>query len=313
MTNEPPVLVFGGTGILGAPLAIQLAERGHRVYLAARTKQFARPSPIHSVRCDVGVAGVAERLLRELHPAWVINCAAETNIEACEENGPARRVNVDWPRELATAASSTGVRCVHVSTDSVFSRKPGQDKPQEEDTRNPLNAYANQKARAEDAVLDASNGEALVVRTNFFGWSPAPEHGLAAWTLSELRGGRRIRGFADVFFNPLYTGDAVDLLIRLLKANTTGLVHLLGAQCLSKLSFVRSLAEVFSLDPNLIEKGRLREAQFNVPRPLNTCLATTRLERHIGQRPPTAAEGLRRMFREENSLSARLATLEEYL
>ena len=312
MTNEPSVLVFGGTGILGTPLAFQLAERGHRVHVAARTKHFAGPNPIHSVRCDVGVGGVAERLLRDLDPAWVINCAAETRIEVCEENGPARRVNADWPRELATAAASTGVRCVHVSTDSVFSRRPGQDKPQEEDTRNPLNAYAHQKSLVEDAVLDASNGEALVVRTNFFGLSPTPEHGLAAWALSELRGGRRIRGFADVFFNPLYTGDAIDLLIKLLDANAKGLIHLLGTQCLSKLSFVRSLAEVFSLDPSLIEEGRLRDAQLKVPRPFNTCLATTRLEKRIGQRPPTAVEGLRRMLREEKSLCARLATLEEY-
>jgi len=311
MTNQPAVLVFGGTGILGAPLAIQLAERGHRVHVAARTKRFAEPNPFQSVRCDVGVGGVAERLLRELDPILVINCAAETSVEACEGNGPARLVNADWPRELATVAASTGVRCVHVSTDSVFSRQPGQSKPQEEETRNPLNAYARQKAQAEDAVLDASKGEALVVRTNFFGLSATPEHGLAGWALSELRRGHRIRGFADVFFNPLYTGDAIDLLIKLLDTNVKGLIHLAGAQCLSKLSFVRSLAEVFSLDPSLIEEGRLRDAQLRVPRPFNTCLATTRLERHIGCRPPTAVEGLRRMLREEESLCARLATLGE--
>lgn len=311
MTNQPSALVFGGTGILGAPLAIQLAERGHRVYVAARTRQFAEPNPFQSVRCDVSAGGVAERLLRELDPTLVINCAAETSIEACEGNGPARLVNADWPRELATATASTGVRCVHVSTDSVFSRQPGQGKPQEEDTRNPLNAYARQKAQAEDAVLDASNGEALVVRTNFFGFSATPEYGLAGWALSELRRGRSIRGFADVFFNPLYTGDAIDLLIKLLDTNAKGLFHLLGSQCLSKLSFVRSLAEVFSLDPSLIEEGSLREAQLKVSRPFNTCLATIRLERHIGCRPPTAVEGLRRMFREEKSLCARLATLGE--
>jgi dTDP-4-dehydrorhamnose reductase len=254
---------------------------------------------------------VAEDLLRDLDPAWVINCAAETRIEACEGNGPTKRVNADWPQELATAAADSGVRCVHLSTDSVFSRKPGQNRPEEDATRNPVNAYARQKAWAEDAVLEASKGEALVVRTNFFGWSPSPEHGLAAWALRELRGGRRIRGFADVFFNPLYAGDLIDLLIELLDTDLKGLIHVVGAECLSKLSFVRSLAEVFSLDPGLIEEGCLEDAPLEVPRPFNTCLATTRLEKLIGRRPPTAEEGLRRMLREEEPIRAKLSTIEE--
>jgi len=242
----------------------------------------------------------------------VINCAAVTNVDACESGGLAERVNTDWPRELATAAASTGARCVQISTDSVFARQSGESAPGEDDPRHPLNAYARQKARAEDAVLEASKGEALVVRTNFFGWSPVPERGLAVWALRELREGRRIRGFADVFFNPLHTGDVIDILLELLNANAEGLMHLLGAQCLSKLSFVRNLAEVFALDPRLIEEGCLRDAELTAPRPFNTCLATSRLEQHLGHQPPTAREGLVRMLREEASLCAKLATLEEY-
>ena len=282
------------------------------MYVAARSSRFAEPTAIGSVRCDVSAGGVAERLLRELDPKWVINCAAVTSVDACESGGIAERVNADWPGELATAAALAGARCVQISTDSVFSREPQESEPEEGDARHPLNAYTRQKARAEDAVLDASRGEALVVRTNFFGWSPAPERGLAAWALRELRAERRIRGFSDVIFNPLYTGDAIDLLVELLDTNAEGLIHLLGSLCLSKLSFVRALAEVFSLDSQLIEEGRLQDAELKAPRPFNTCLATTRLERLLGRRPPTAREGLRRMLREEASLCAKLATLEEY-
>lgn len=312
MTIRSSVLVFGGTGLLGAPLALRLAERGHRVCAASRTQRFTGSTSIRSMRCDVSEAGIAGTLLREVNPAWVINCAAVTSVDACESGGPAERVNADWPRELAAAAASAGTRCVHISTDSVFARQPGQHEPREHDPRHPLNAYARQKARAEDAVLEASNGEALVIRTNFFGWSPVPERGLAAWALRELRSRRRIRGFADVFFNPLYTGDAVDLLIGLLDADVEGVVHVLGAQCLSKLSFVRSLADVFSLDPGLIDQGLLRDAELGAPRPSNTCLATTRLEEHLGRRPPTALEGLGRMLSDETSLRPKLATIEEY-
>ena len=312
MAAGSSVVVFGGTGLLGAPLALRLVERGHRVYVAARSQRFGEPTSIRSVRCDVSVGGVADKLLQELNPTWVINCAAVTSVDACESGGVAERVNADWPRELAAAAALTGTRCVHISTDSVFARESGQSAPREDDPRHPLNAYARQKARAEDAVLQASKDQALVIRTNFFGWSPTPQRGLAAWALRELREGRRIRGFADVFFNPLYTGDAIDLLISLLDAKMEGLIHLVGGQCLSKLSFVCKLAEVFSLDSSLIEEGLLGDAELDATRPLNTCLATARLEEYLGHGPPTAFDGLGRMLRDETSLCPQLAALEQY-
>ncbi len=217
MTNEKSVLVFGGTGLLGAQLAWRFAEQGLRVTVATRSKRFVAPTPIEMVRCEINEGGVAEGLLRTFDPTWVINCAAVTSVDACEFGGLARRINVDWPRELAAATAFTRARCVHISTDSVFEREPGQCEPEEDHPRNPINAYSHQKAEAEDAVLEAAKGKALVVRTNFFGWSPSPRRGLATWALHELREGRRIRGFRDVYFNPLYTGDAVDLLVELLK------------------------------------------------------------------------------------------------
>jgi len=312
MTSGSSVLVFGGTGLLGAPLSLRLAERGHRVWAASRTQRFTGSTSIRSVQCDVSKVGVARALLQEIKPAWAINCAAVTSVDACELGGLAERVNAEWPRELAAAAASAGVRCVHISTDSVFARQPGQPEPREDDPPNPLNAYARQKAQAEKAVLETSNREALVVRTNFFGWSPVPERGLATWALRELRNGRRIRGFADVFFNPLYTGDAVDLLIELLDGGAKGVIHLLGAQCLSKSSFVRNLAETFSVDPGLIDEGLLRESKLEAPRPFNTCLATTRLKETLGRKPPGAPEGLARMLSDETSVRSELAMLEEY-
>jgi dTDP-4-dehydrorhamnose reductase len=194
----------------------------------------------------------------------------------------------------------------------VFSREAGQVAPEEDSARTPLNAYARQKARAEDLVADASHGEALVVRTNFFGWSRVPGRGLAAWGLQELRGGRRIQGFTDVFFNPLYVGDVIDLLIGLFERDIRGTVHVLGSQCLSKFSFLRKLATAFWLDPELVEERRLRDAGLAAPRPLNTCLSTTQLERCLGSPPPNVDEGLDRMVQDEEPLRAKLINIEAY-
>ncbi len=296
--------------MLGAPLALRLVELGHRVTVATRTRRFADISAIRSVHRDLAAPGIAETMLRDLHPDWVVNCAAVTSVDECESGGLTERVNADWPRELGAATLSVGCRYLHISTDSVFGREPGDTPPEEGDARRPLNAYARQKMQAEDGSLEASEGRALVARTNFFGWSGHPERGFAAWALRELRAGHRVRGFADVFFNPLYVGDAIELLVNLLEKETQGLIHVLGAQCLSKYEFLRKLAGTFALDEALVKRGALRDAKLKAPRPFNTCLATKRLEAEIGHRPPTIDEGLARMRLEESSLGTKLAMLE---
>lgn len=314
MSTEPidnRVLVFGGTGLLGAPLALRLVARGCQVYVVSRLHHFAGTTRIQSRQCDVALPGAGRQLLQVVKPHSVINCAAITNVDACETSGIAERVNADWPRELAAAAAEQGARCVHISTDSVFERKSGQRAPKEKDARSPVNAYGRQKAKGEDGALDASDGTALVVRTNFFGWSPRPERGLAAWALRELRMRHRIRGFADVFFSPLYTTDAIDLLITLMDANVKGVTHVLGSQCLSKLSFLRILAKTFSLDAELIDEARLDDAMLTASRPRNTCLSTNRLEDLLGRPAPTAEDGLLRMLREETSLRAELSSVQQ--
>jgi dTDP-4-dehydrorhamnose reductase len=83
-------------------------------------------------------------------PDWAINCAVISSVDACENRGDAVRVNAERPREIAVASASAGARCVHISADSVFSRASGQPALQKNSPRSQLNAYARQKARADD-------------------------------------------------------------------------------------------------------------------------------------------------------------------
>lgn len=306
------VLVVGGTGLLGAPLSLRLREIGCQVHVVSASRRFPPRSGIQSIQCDLNQGGVGEDLLRTTSPDVVINCAAITNVDACESDPVAERINTEWPRELAASASAAGIPCAHISTDAVGAISSGEGLPDEGAPVRPKNAYAHQKVRAEAGVLEASDGQALVVRTNFFGWSPQPERGLAAWALRELKAGHRVNGFSDVFFNPLYTEDAVDLLIDLLTSDVHGVIHLVGAECLNKYAFICRLAKVCSLDSSLVDEGRLALAELKAARSLNTCLSTGRMEGVLGRKPPTVTEGLVRMVRDETALRSKLADLGHY-
>jgi len=70
----------------------------------------------------------------------------------------------------------------------------------EDEPIDPRSVYAKTKAEAEKIVLAEAPG-ATVARVNFFGFGAAPG-GLAAWVLGELRAGRQLNGFVDVYFSP---------------------------------------------------------------------------------------------------------------
>ena len=104
------VLVFGGTGMLGRAVVAE-----------ARSRSF--PS-LGLSRAQADIAD-RERLLYwagAFRPEVVVNCAAFTQVDACEGEGRERAfaVNGEAVANVAAAAASAGARLIHVSTDYVF-------------------------------------------------------------------------------------------------------------------------------------------------------------------------------------------------
>lgn len=98
-------------------------------------------------------------------PGFVVNAAAYTAVDRAEaEPDIAERANVEGARNVAQAARRAGARVIHVSTDFVFDgseREPyGPD-----DAPAPLGVYGRTKLAGEWAVRDASDGDAIVIRT----------------------------------------------------------------------------------------------------------------------------------------------------
>ena len=60
-------------------------------------------------------------LVRETRPDVIINCAAHTNVDKCEEQWDlAYQINAIGARNLSIGAADVGAKLMHVSTDSVF-------------------------------------------------------------------------------------------------------------------------------------------------------------------------------------------------
>jgi dTDP-4-dehydrorhamnose reductase len=287
------VLITGASGLLGANLA-HLAAAEHEV-VAVSGRRPLQLAGLISISADLSPAGQARHLLQQHRPDWVVHCAAATDLDRCEREPEwAQLLNVGMARQVAEACQELGARMAHISTDSVFDGVAGDYT--ERDQPRPLNVYARTKLEGEQAVQAACPG-ALVVRTNFFGWTIAPRQSLAEWFLGRFERGESTPGFADVYFSPLVVDHLALFLLELLGRGAQGLLHLPGATCLSKYEFGVRLAKAFRHDPALVHAASGQDAGLRAVRPLRTCLKGDRAAGLLGRPLPDLDAGLEELRR----------------
>lgn len=106
------------------------------------------------VALDITDVNAVLALVRAERPDVIINCAAHTNVDACEQQWDAAyRINAIGPRNLSIAAREVGAKMIHVSTDYVF--EGNGTKPYTEfDEIHPVSAYGKTKAEGEKFVRE---------------------------------------------------------------------------------------------------------------------------------------------------------------
>lgn len=138
------ILVTGARGQLGSDCVEVLSEK-HEL-LALDLPEF-----------DIGDRAAVERTVDAFTPECILNCAAYTRVDDCEDDREAAyRTNVSGPFHLASCAQKGGARIIHISTDYVFDgRKPCPEPYVEEDAVSPVSFYGTSKAEGEKAVRDS--------------------------------------------------------------------------------------------------------------------------------------------------------------
>ncbi len=257
------LLITGASGYLGRELT-RRAPDATGTYLTA-----ARPG---AVPLDVRDPDAVARLLGELRPAAVIHTAYREG-----GDGAAWEVNVDGSRNVARAAADAGARLVHVSTDLVFDGTLGRPY-REDDTPRPLLEYGRQKLAGEHEVR-AVLPSALVVRTSLiYGGAEPSRH--ERLVLDAVDGRACARFFSDELRSPVQLGDLAAALLALTESHAAGILHLAGADGVSRYEFARLIAAAGGRDPDALESGL--SANHPEPRPLDCRLDSSRARARVG-------------------------------
>ncbi|HSQ76529.1 MAG TPA: dTDP-4-dehydrorhamnose reductase [Bacteroidota bacterium] len=287
------ILVVGSNGLLGQKVAEQLV-RGSNYHITLASVEEAPVRDIPSapyLTLDITNRKQVREAVGAVNPQVIINCAAMTNVDACEtERETAWKINVGGVEHLIDAARKTGVMIVHVSSDYVFDGKTGpygeDDKPE------PLSYYGKTKLASENA-LRTSGLPYFVARTMvLYGFAEGVKANFALWLIKTLREGQTVRVVDDQIGNPTLVDDLAFGLIRGMELGKTGLYHLAGRDIQSRYEFALTLARVFHLDAKLIHPIKTAQLKQPAARPLKSGLLTLKAEVELGFKPLETEQGL---------------------
>jgi dTDP-4-dehydrorhamnose reductase len=243
------------------------------------------------MQMDITSKKDVKRVIHEAEPNVIVNCAAMTNVDACEnERERAWKINVEGVEHLIEASRRTNAKIYHVSTDYVFDGKSG---PYDEQARpEPLSYYGKTKLASENA-LHISGVQYFIARSMvLYGTGINVKPNFALWLIQNLEQHHPVKIVDDQFGNPTLVDDLGQGILCAIELERLGTYHFAGRDIVSRYQFAVRLAHIFDFDPNLIVPIKTAQLRQPAARPMKSGLITLKAEVELGYRPSTVDQGL---------------------
>lgn len=216
---------------------------------------------------DITSIDAVMKLVKEVNPYAIINCAAYTAVDACETNQDiAFKVNTIGPRNLAIAAKETGAKLLHVSTDYVFDGT--KETPYyESDPICPQSVYGSTKAEAEKMVQQMAD-RYFILRT---AWLYGDGKNFAKTMLRLAETNDTVKVVGDQYGTPTSAYELAKGIDSLLFSDNYGLFH---ATCEGSCNWAEFAAEIFRLAGKDTKVQAITTAEYGAPanRPAHSVL-----------------------------------------
>ena len=158
------ILVTGANGQLGNEMRI-IAQNSVDKYIFTDVNQA---EGMETTYLDITDLDSIRNMVSENKVKVIVNCAAWTNVDACETDeklaGLAEKLNAEAPKYLAMAMQEVGGLLIHVSTDYVFGQEPYNTPCNPEQKGTPTGVYGATKKQGEENIL-ASGCNHIILRT----------------------------------------------------------------------------------------------------------------------------------------------------
>ena len=289
------VLITGSNGLLGQKLVHQL-QKDPNYKLIATSKGKNRIRSITDFiyePLDITSIPQVKGVFEKYQPDVLINTAAMTNVDACEEDKEGCwKMNVTAVEYLLAECQKYDTHLIHLSTDFVFD---GENGPySESDLPKPLSYYGESKFASEKVLQNSEYKNWAIARTIIvYGLvEQMSRSNIVLWAKGALEKGDPINVVDDQFRSPTLAIDLAKGCIFIADKQAKGIYHLSGKDVMSILELVNRVADFFKLDKSSISAIKSITLNQTAKRPPKTGFVLDKAIRELGYNPATFEEGL---------------------
>ncbi len=261
------VAIVGADGQLGTDLVRIFSEKKEYEVL-----------PLTHRDIEVTDAGSTRAALGVGRPDVVINTAAFTRVDDCEDNPDrAFQINAVGALNVARVCAAIEALCVYISTDYVFDGE--KEGPYTEyDTPRPINVYGASKLAGEYLVRQAAQRWVVARVASLFGSAGAKGKGgnFVETILEKAGSGEPLRVVDDIRMSPTYTVDAARALETIVRGGETGVFHVTNRGECSWYEFACAIVALTGIQAH-VERVSSRGYPRPARRPTKSALGSVRL------------------------------------
>lgn len=239
------ILITGANGQLGTQIKNIINNGKSEIGNIPETVKSAEIFGVDIDVLDITDLKAVKEYVHNIKPEVIINSAAYTNVDACEENKDlAFKVNTLGARNLAIASEEVGAKLIHVSTDYVFSGE-GTEALKEYDITGPVSVYGTTKLMGEDYVRDFSS-RYFIVRTAWLYGYNGKNFVYTIMKAAKERGSLTVVN--DQKGNPTNAEDLAHHILKLIPTEEYGVYHCTGTGECTWYDFACKIVEFANID-----------------------------------------------------------------
>lgn len=239
------ILVTGCKGQLGSEIIKQLKAKKSEIGPIPKCYTNATVVGVDINDFDLSDKQLVKENLRSGSYDIVFNCAAFTNVNACETNqDTAFAANALAIRNLAEVCENTATKLVHVSTDYVFAGNASEPY-REYDEPQPVTIYGKTKLAGERYVQERCRRHFVVRTAWLYGYNG---NNFVKTIMRNAKEKGQLKVVNDQFGNPTSAVDLAHHLLEIAHGNRYGVYHCTNNGVCSWYDFAKTIVELAGID-----------------------------------------------------------------
>ena len=288
------ILITGSNGLLGQKLLHKLRV-DKDISLIATSKGDNRVSVTNGYKycpLDITNEDMVHYLISKENPDVVINTAAMTNVDLCEdEMANCDKLNTFSVGYLADAAFDIDAHLIHISTDFIFDGK--KDLYNEEDSPNPLSYYGKSKLEAERLLYNHKCNWSIIRTIVIYGvGKKLNKSNIVLWAKDQLENNNQINIIDDEFRAITFAEDLAQACISVALKKENGIFHISGNELMSIYEIVVRIANFYNFDLSLVKRIKSVELNQKAKRPYKTGFNLEKARKKLDYSPTSFLESL---------------------